>query len=111
MKRRIPTELTGDALLAWDTFRGKDVEEIDRPAMVMLCQAWAEMLSAEKQIEKNGTVIKLPNNYPGGNPYLKVRDTARTTVIRLLREFGYTPQSRAKIVDKAAHEEPSDLEF
>jgi P27 family predicted phage terminase small subunit len=109
-KARAPEELNGDSLLAWDMFDGGTVEAQDRPAMILLCQSWAEMVGADRHVEKNGTVIKLPNGYPGPNPFCKVRNEARAVVMRLLREFGRTPASRAKI-GEAEVEESAELEF
>lgn len=106
-----PDELSGGALLAWDRFISDiDLEQIDRTAMTLLCQSWAEMMDAERHIETNGTVIKLPNGYPGPNPFCKTRNEARAVVLKLLREFGMTPMSRAKI-GAAIEADEAELEF
>lgn len=109
-RKEIPPELSGDALLAYEKFNGAEAAPEDMPAMVLLCEAWAEMRHAEEQIAKTGTVVKLPNGYPGPTPFVKIRDSARATVIRLLREFGFTPAARAKLVPDP-EEKDAELSF
>jgi len=111
-KHRAPDELSGDALLAWERFAADmEVEQIDRSALMLLSQSWAEMMQAEKHIEQNGTVIKLPNGYPGPNPFCKTRNEARAVVLKLLREFGMTPASRAKMIAMETEEAEAELDF
>lgn len=89
-----------------------EVSEADRAALTVLSLAWAEMHDAERHIQKNGTVIKLPNGYPGPNPYTKIRDKARMTVTKLIEAFQLTPASRAKNAPKKkADIEDTRIEF
>lgn len=109
-----PEELTGDALLAWHSFTAdmdgmNVITHADRAALVILCEAWAEYQDAERHIGQNGTVIKLPNGYPGPNPYCKVRNDSRAIVLRLLAEFGLTPSSRSRIRIAPAEVEEDDF--
>lgn len=109
-----PEELTGDALLAWHSFNADMdgmgvITHADRAALILLCLAWAEMQSAQTHIEANGPVVKLPNNYPGPNPYVKVRNDARALVLKMLTEFGLTPSSRTRIA--IAPPEDTDDDF
>jgi len=112
----VPEELSGDALLAWHSFI-EDTQDMnvithaDRGALIVLCETWAEMQQAARHIAKNGTVIKLPNNYPGPNPYVKIRNEARATVLKLLTEFGLTPSSRSRIRLAPTQADSVDDEF
>lgn len=110
-KAVIPEELAGDALLAWNEFCADAADYItpaDRAAMILLCNAWAEMKEAARQIEAKGTVIKLPNGYPGPNPYCKVRNEARACVMKLITELGLTPNSRSRIKANGAAADDDD---
>lgn len=98
-KTKPPQELAGTAAEAWKQFAEQlgEVDPEDQAALIVLSLAWAEMGEAQHHIEANGTIIKLPNGYPGPNPYCKVRKEARTVVLKLLNEFGLTPLGRSKI--------------
>jgi P27 family predicted phage terminase small subunit len=109
-----PEELSGNALLAWHMFAEQigEVNEQDRAALTTLSLAWAEMMDCERHIQKNGTVVLLPNKYPAVNLYCKARDKARMTVTTLLKEFSLTPASRAKNQPKKkAEAEDTRIEF
>ena len=86
------------------------ITHADRAALITLCQAWAEMQEAQLAIEKDGPVIKLPNGYPGPNPYCKTRNESRVIVLKLLAEFGLTPSSRSRIrISPPALEDADDF--
>ena len=116
-KPKAPEELSGPALLAWHDFAAecKDLTtKADRAALILLSRAWAEFEDAERHIEANGTVIKMPNGYPGSNPFCKIRDSARACVLKLLAELGMTPNARSRIAKNMAVDEaetPSEIEF
>lgn len=112
-----PEQLSGDSLLAWHDFTAEAGElftPADRGAMILLCEAWAEMREAARHIEKDGTIVLMPNQYPGSNPFCKIRNEARACVIKLFQELGLTVNARARImkamkVEEA--EETAELEF
>ena len=112
-----PEQLSGDSLLAWHDFTteaGELFTPADRGAMILLCEAWAEMREAARHIEKDGTIVLMPNQYPGSNPYCKIRNEARACVLKLLSELALTPNSRSRILKNAGaeqEEEPTELEF
>lgn len=97
-----PDELQGKAREAWASFIADMdgmgvITHADRVALITLCQAWAEMQDAQKHIEDEGVVIQFPNGVPGANPYCKIREQAKLTVMKLLTEFGLTPSSRSRV--------------
>ena len=112
MTLRCPKTITGEAAAAWKRFAGllPTVTEADAPALQLLAETWAERAEAQEQIKKQGQIVKMPNGWPGPNPYLPIRTKADQQITRLLREFGLTPAARAKI--KITEEsEAAELEF
>jgi P27 family predicted phage terminase small subunit len=115
MKTLPPVDLQGAALDAWIMFAEQigDVKPSDLAALKTLAVAWAEMHTCQREIDANGTVIKLPNGYPGPNPYCKPRDKAQSVVTKLILEFGLTPAARAKSKTSATKttDDTAELEF
>lgn len=112
----VPETLDGEALLEWHRLTEElrvagMLARCDRPALMTYCHAWAQMVDAQRNIAKTGTVIKLPNGYPGPTPYLKVFNESAKLCTRLLSEFGATPQARRRIPTKATGDEPDELEI
>src|SRR5579862_4694353 len=97
-----PEELTGDALLFWSQYLtdfkklGK-FQQSDRAGLVALCQASALRVDAARNLEKTGSIIALPNGYPGPSPYLKVLMESLKIEKGLLQEFRATPAARARV--------------
>lgn len=112
MKERKPTDPTPTARDRFADLLGT-VEDMDEPALELLAAAWAEWQDADEKVRAQGLVVKLPNGWPGPNPYLPIRTKAALAVTRLLREFGMTPASRAKIKAAVGMEEaePAELEY
>lgn len=108
-----PAGMSKEARKAWKRFVGllkKTATPIDAPALQLLSERWAEWKEADEKVKADGLVIKQPNGWPGHNPYLAIRQKADAAITRLLREFGLTPASRAKL--RAEVEEPAaDLDF
>jgi len=102
-----PPGMTEAAAIAWRKFRSQmdELKPADKPALIVLANAWAEMEDAQTHIDEQGTVVTLPNGYPNPNPYCKIRDKARAAVTQMMRQFGLTPASRD--FDRKAKEEPT----
>jgi P27 family predicted phage terminase small subunit len=112
---KTPEELQGDALLAWHQYIAElaelgPVTKLDRAALITLCRATAMKEDAAANVEKTGTVIKLPNGYPGPSPYLKVFFESAKLEKSLLIEMGLTRASRSK-VKKPQEQAATDLDF
>ena len=75
---RCPGHLTGDARLVWKRL-GKRLLAEKRMALVYegafaaYCVAWGRWVKAEREIKKNGEVIKSPNSYLCNRPGSRLR--------------------------------------
>lgn len=103
-----PPTLQGEARREW--FRmGKQLLDlglmttIDKAALALYCTAWGDWNEAREQLQRFGTVITSPNNYPIQSPYLAIANKAAAQMARMLIEFGMTPSSRSRVkkADKA----------
>ena len=65
--------------------------------LAMRCQAWGEMVLAEKKIKKDGLVIKTKSGNLIQNPYVGIRNRNREFVAKCDAEFGMTPSSRSRV--------------
>lgn len=96
-----PARLTGNALTYWNWYAPraaavKIFTETDVPAMEQLCSCLAEIDELNEQIAREGMVIKGAYG-PVRNPATLLRHQARDAAMRLMREFGFTPSSRASV--------------
>jgi P27 family predicted phage terminase small subunit len=97
-----PTELSPGAREVWDKLAGPlaaagRMTELDKPALVILCTAYADWMSANKALQEFGVVLKSPTGYPVQSPYVSIAGKLADTVIRLCSEFGMTPDSRKRL--------------
>ena len=114
-----PSHITGEARKEWDRI----TEELDamglltttdRPALALYCTVWARWRHAEQEIAKLGMIVAAPKTKtPMLNPWLSIANKAHEQMLKLLAEYGLTPQSRHKIkVSKDTDATASDdLEF
>jgi P27 family predicted phage terminase small subunit len=79
---------------------------VDRAALVAYCQAWAELVIATRQIEDEGRTVTEPIQNSRGetigektkaHPAVKLQRDAFSRVKSFLVEFGFSPNSRARI--------------
>ena len=70
----------------------------DRAALAAYCTAYSRWVTAERQVQRLGTIVKSPEkNFPMKSPYLTVADQALETMRKFMVEFGLTPSSRSRI--------------
>ncbi len=70
----------------------------DRAALAAYCTAYSRWVTAERQVQRLGTIVKSPlKNFPMKSPYLTVADQALETMRKFMVEFGLTPSSRSRI--------------
>lgn len=98
----IPNELSEAARPYWSQIRTKLVKagianDLDREALIMLCENWATLLEATDGLRKHGIVVKGRHGYPVKSPYLTVINQAQERVAKLLVEFGMTASARTRI--------------
>jgi P27 family predicted phage terminase small subunit len=71
--------------------------ELDKPALILYCEAWARWHEATTEIQNRGMLVKAPTGYPMQNPYLPIANKAFEQMQKMLSEFGMTPCSRSRI--------------
>jgi P27 family predicted phage terminase small subunit len=70
----------------------------DRAALAAYCVVYSRWVTAERQVQRLGTIVKSPlKNFPMKSPYLTVADQALETMRKFMVEFGLTPSSRSRI--------------
>lgn len=73
------------------------IARVDRAALVIYCQSWAEWVHAVEQIAATGPIVQSPQGFPLLNPWLSVRDRAARTITSMLSEFGLSPAARFRL--------------
>lgn len=99
----VPEELSEKAQKHWAKIRPQLVESgvinnLDRYALMALCEAWATFLEAMTQVRRSGILVKGRHGEPVRNPYLKVVNESTAQLTKLFAEFGMTPSSRQRVV-------------
>ncbi|WP_438291778.1 P27 family phage terminase small subunit [Streptomyces sp. HUAS TT7] len=70
---------------------------VDVPSFVILAEMWAVIQSSLADIRKRGTVVSgARNGEPVSNHYWRALRDAEAAYSRLARQFGMTPESRAR---------------
>ncbi len=98
-----PRYLTGDAAAMWkkltDHMGGLGMlAEIDEMGLVSICQLWARIQEAERELKKDSPITELSNGVEARNPFHNIAQDCRKQLIQFMREFGLTPASRSVIV-------------
>lgn len=99
----MPDELSENAKKHWAKMRPQLVESgvinnLDRGALMILCETWANFLEATAAVRRVGIMVVGPKGQPMRNPYLKVVNDTTLQLTRLFSEFGMTPSSRQRVV-------------
>ena len=74
----------------------KIMTNLDVPALMIYCEAYAQWKDATDKINDHGAIIRGQNG-PARSPYLMVAQKAFDQMKQMLTEFGMTPSSRTKI--------------
>jgi len=80
------------------------ISRIDRAALVAYCQAWADYIEANQKIDEEGAVIVSDKGGVYQNPWVGIKNSALTRLVKISAEFGMTPSSRSRV----QAEKPSD---
>ncbi|MCK6460908.1 MAG: phage terminase small subunit P27 family [Planctomycetaceae bacterium] len=78
-------------------FKAGLLTEIDGPALMGYCLAYARLLDAEEKVRQYGAVVKAPSGYLAHSPYLAIANKALEQMRAFLVEFGMTPSSRSRV--------------
>lgn len=97
-----PALLEGEALAKWRELTALLAEaqiltRLERDALTVYCQTWAEWTAATRKLQKFGSVIKAPSGYPVQSPYVAIANQAKLHLRGLLADFGMTPSARARV--------------
>ena len=104
-----PRWLGGEAAREWQRIAGELADlglltRIDRAALVLYCQAWADYVQAKGKAAEKGPVVKSPTGSPIHNPWHSIANKAFDQLRQMLSEFGLTPASRASVKAVAPRE-------
>jgi P27 family predicted phage terminase small subunit len=80
---------------------------VDRAALAAYCQAWAEWVQAEQELERNGRVLTTDKGYAYPSPWVAIRNNALDAMRKFAVEFGMTPSSRSRVKVQATEKELS----
>ena len=80
------------------------IARCDRAALSIYCEAWAEFERATRQLE-GGMLIAAgkDDSEIAPHPLMAIRDRAADRVLKLAREFGFTPSSRTQLRGETRH--------
>jgi len=97
-----PRGLSKEAARHWKSLAEQLIEsgiltEIDKPALMMLCEAWARWINTQEILRTQPLVIKTSKGYPIQNPYISIGNKAFEQVHKMFCEFGMTPAARSRI--------------
>ena len=70
---------------------------MDEDALATYCNAYAQWVDANQQIQTEGMIIKSELGIQSLSPYLKISNEAFKQMAIMLREFGMTPSSRTRV--------------
>ena len=68
----------------------------DRDALRLYCEAWAEMLNAQKRVDEDGAMILTPNGMVQKSPWLTKLEHSRDFCRRMLADMIGTASARGK---------------
>lgn len=97
-----PDWISKDAKEFWHSIvpelkKRKVVGATDVPALVILCQSWAEMKLATKTLEKEGRLYEGPNGAMCPHPAVRMQMNAMKAVNAFMEKFGLQPTTRARL--------------
>lgn len=73
----------------------RTVTDVDRGALLSVCQQWSTYLEARSKV--TSLVITTKSGHPMPNPYLGVANKALGLCVKLWAELGCTPSSRSRV--------------
>jgi P27 family predicted phage terminase small subunit len=97
-----PSELSPVAQQKWNSIVGElnaldVVRRFDRGLLAAYCTAYALALEAIEAIGEYGMMIKSPNGHPMQSPCVSIFNQQVDVMLRVGKEFGFTPASRGQI--------------
>ena len=68
---------------------------VDRAALAILCQSWADYYAARREVETQGWTVTTPAGLIRRNPMVAVMNQAYERWRKMALQFGMTPSARA----------------
>ena len=102
----IPTWLSEDGQKAFSELSNllhdmSVLTQADELALTLLCDAYSEYKNAKEVVNQLGATVEIlsreGNSKPTIRPEVQIANQAFVRVFQLLKEFGLTPSSRAKV--------------
>jgi P27 family predicted phage terminase small subunit len=102
----IPTWLSEDGQKAFSELSNllhdmSVLTQADELALTLLCDAYSEYKNAKEVVNQLGATVEIMsregNSKPTIRPEVQIANQAFVRVFQLLKEFGLTPSSRAKV--------------
>jgi P27 family predicted phage terminase small subunit len=105
-----PAYLTGEAKKAWQKLAGQlhrmgVLTDVDHDALARYCVTYQRWLRAEKELARNGDVLKTTKGNYVQNPWLAISNRSLALLNGLAAEFGITPSSRTRVKANPPEEE------
>lgn len=85
--------------------RMRTLTEADAAVLALYCNAWRQLIDAEKRLLTDGYTFETEKGYVGISPWVSIRDSSADRVLRLAAQLGLTPAARARL--RAIPEEDS----
>lgn len=84
------------------------LEQVDNAALTMLARNYSMFIQASKELKDSDMIVVNSKGVPVANPLIKIIKDSQVQAMNVMREFGLTAKSRAKlpIVDKNEEESP-----
>jgi P27 family predicted phage terminase small subunit len=88
---------------------GKVLSLLDGGALERYCVAYSNWVKAQRDVQKNGFVVKTPFG-PQKNPAVKIAQDERAAAMRLGQELGLSPsaRTRVKVAEKPAETDKTE---
>lgn len=86
----------------------KVVGQTDYPALVILCQSWAEFQDATKVLAREGRYYEGPNGAQCAHPAVRMQMNAMKAVNAFMEKFGLQPTTRARLPIQQAESKDGD---
>jgi P27 family predicted phage terminase small subunit len=106
---RPPDDLDGDALLKFhwvcdELEKLGSLATADSDLIVLYARTHAINERAQRHVVENGEVVKLPNGWPGENPYLRIADRTTAQLSKLYDQLGLSLRTRKPKADDGQQE-------
>ena len=90
--------------------RIKLLTQADTAALAAYCLAWARLMDAQAQIDRDGSVVEAASGYKMPHPAVAIANKATTEIHRFSKEFGMTPSSRGRMSLPGEADELDEME-